>query len=63
MSEQKLFQVFINKIEFDPAEYLVSSKEHELTDFQKKTIESATSIMKENIIGEIQSFGGNLKIK
>jgi len=62
LSEQKLFQVFINKIEFDPAEYLVSSKEHELTDFQKKTIESATSIMKENIIGEIQSFGGNLKI-
>ncbi len=61
MSEQKLFQVFVNKIEFDPAEYLVSSKEHELTDFQKKTIESATSIMKENIIGEIQSFGGNLK--
>ncbi len=62
MSEQKLFQVFANKIEFDPAEYLVSSKEHELTDFQKKTIENATSIMKENIIGEIQSFGGNLKI-
>lgn len=62
MSEQKLFQVFINKIEFDSTEYLVSSKEHELTDFQKKTIESATSIMKENIIGEVQSFGGNLKI-
>jgi len=62
LSEQKLFQVFVNKVEFDPGEYLVSSEEHELTDFQKKTIESATSIMKENIVGEIKSLGGNLKI-
>ena len=62
MSEQKLFQVFVNKLEFDPADYLVSGEEHELTDFQKKMIESATSIMKDNIIGEIKSFGGNLKV-
>ena len=62
MSEQKLFQVFVNKLEFDPADYLVSGEEHELTDFQKKMIESATSIMKDNIVGEIKSFGGNLKV-
>ena len=62
MSEQKLFQVFVNKLEFDPADYLVSGEEHELTDFQKKMIESATSIMKDNIMGEIKSFGGNLKV-
>lgn len=62
MSEQKLFQVFQNKLEFDPADYLVSSEEHELTDFQKKVIENATAIMKDNIIGEIKSFGGNLKV-
>ncbi|MFX1376943.1 MAG: hypothetical protein ACFFA0_14150 [Promethearchaeota archaeon] len=61
MSEQKLFQVFQNKLEFDPADYLVSSEEHELTDFQKKAIENATAIMKENIVGDIKSFGGNLK--
>jgi len=62
VSEQKLFQVFQNKLEFDPADYLVSSEEHELTDFQKKVIVNATAIMKDNIIGEIKSFGGNLKV-
>ncbi|MFX1568526.1 MAG: hypothetical protein ACFFCV_09175 [Promethearchaeota archaeon] len=61
MSEQKLFQVFINKIEFDPTEFLVASEQHELNDFQRKAIESASSILKENIVGEIKSFGGNLK--
>ncbi|MFW9998656.1 MAG: hypothetical protein ACFE9Q_10205 [Candidatus Hodarchaeota archaeon] len=62
MAEQKLIQVFINKLEFDPADYLVSSEEQELNDFQKKVIEKATSIMKDNIVGEIKSFGGNVKI-
>lgn len=62
MSEQKLFQVFQNKLEFDPEDYLVSSEEHELTDFQKKAIENATAIMKDNVIGEIKSFGGNVKV-
>jgi len=62
LSEQKLFQVFVNKLEFDLTDYLVSGEEHELTDFQKKMIESATSIMKDNIMGEIKSFGGNLKV-
>ncbi len=61
LSEQKLFQVFINKIEFDPSEFVVAIEEHELNDFQKKAIESATSILKENIVGDIKSFGGNLK--
>ncbi|MFX1427674.1 MAG: zinc ribbon domain-containing protein [Promethearchaeota archaeon] len=61
MSDQKLFQVFQNKLEFDPADYLVSSEDHELTDFQKKAIENATAIMKENIVGEVKSFGGSIK--
>jgi len=61
VSEQKLFQVFQNKLEFDPADYLVASEENELTDFQKKAIESATSIMKDNIVGDIKLFGGSLK--
>ncbi|MFX0166995.1 MAG: zinc-ribbon domain-containing protein [Candidatus Hodarchaeota archaeon] len=61
MSEQKLFQVFQNKLGFDPEDYLVSSEEHELTDFQKKAIENATAIMKDNIIGEVKSFGGSVK--
>ncbi|MFX0137612.1 MAG: hypothetical protein ACFFDN_28495, partial [Candidatus Hodarchaeota archaeon] len=62
MSEQKLFQVFVNKLEFDPSEYLVSSDEHELMTSQKKIIDDATAIMKDNIFGEIKTFGGNFKI-
>ena len=62
LSEQKLFQVFVNKLEFDPYEYLVSSVEHELTNFQKKAIDDATAIMKQNIVEEVKSFGGNLKV-
>ena len=61
MSEQKLFQVFKNKLEFDPADYLVSSEEHELTSFQKKMIDNATAILKDNVIGSLKSFGGSVK--
>ena len=45
---KKLFQVFINKLEFDPAEYLVSTEEHELSNAQKEIIENATTIIKDN---------------
>ncbi|MFX1525135.1 MAG: hypothetical protein ACFFCC_16630 [Promethearchaeota archaeon] len=62
MSEQKLFQVFVNKLEFDPTEFLVSSDEHELTNFQKQMIDSATAILKDNIVGSVKSFGGNIKV-
>ena len=59
---KKLFQVFVNKLEFDPADYLVSREEQELSNFQKEVIEKATAIMKDNIVGEIKSFGGNFKV-
>ncbi len=59
---KKLFQVFVNKLEFDPVDYLVSSEEQELSNFQKDIIEKATTILKDNIVGEIKSFGGNLKV-
>ncbi|MFX1303669.1 MAG: hypothetical protein ACFFBV_08425 [Promethearchaeota archaeon] len=59
---KKLFQVFVNKLEYDPSEYLVSSEEQELSNFQKEVIEKATTIMKDNIVGEVKSFGGNLKV-
>jgi hypothetical protein len=61
LSEQKLFQVFVNKIQFSIEDYLVSSSEAELSDFQKKIMENATSILQGNTIGEVKSFGGNLK--
>lgn len=62
MSEQKLFNIFLNKLDFHLSEYMISNEEQELTEFQKKAIENATSIMKDNIIGEIKAFGGNVKI-
>ncbi|MFX1409979.1 MAG: zinc ribbon domain-containing protein, partial [Promethearchaeota archaeon] len=61
MSEKKLFEVFVNKIQFNIEDYLVFSSEVELSNFQKKTIENATSILLGNTIGEVKSFGGNLK--
>ena len=62
MSEQKLFSVFINKLQFDLSEFIVSSEEQELSNFQKEVIEKATTIMKDNIVGEVKSCGGNLKV-
>jgi len=61
LSEEKLFQVFMNKLEFDPFDYLVSAEEHDLSSFQKGQVESAIAVMKDNIIGDIKSFGGNVK--
>ena len=40
---KKLFQVFVNKLEFDPSDYLVSSEDQDLSNFQKETIEKATT--------------------
>ncbi|MFX1379993.1 MAG: hypothetical protein ACFFA4_12960 [Promethearchaeota archaeon] len=59
---KKLFQVFVNKLEFNPADYLVSGEEQELSNFQKEMIEKATTIMKDNIVGDIKSFGGSVKV-
>ena len=57
MPEQELFEKFLNKLQFDIAEYLDSSQ---LSDSQNKLIDDATFIFKDNIIGEIKKFGGNL---
>lgn len=62
MSEQKLFQVFVNKLEFDPVDYLVSSEEQDLSTFQKQMIDKATAILKDNIVGSLKFFGGNIKV-
>jgi len=62
LSEQKLFEVFVNKIQFNIEDYLISSEtEADLSDFQKKIIENASSILQGNTVGEVKSFGGNLK--
>ncbi|NHJ21215.1 MAG: hypothetical protein EAX91_09745 [Candidatus Lokiarchaeota archaeon] len=57
MSEAKLFEIFINSLNFDVSEYLVD----ELTDLQKDIINDATFILKDNIVGEVKSFGGSVK--
>ncbi len=57
MSEAKLFEIFINSLNFEVSEYLVE----ELTELQKDIINDATFILKDNIVGEIKSFGGSVK--
>ena len=57
MSETKLFNMFVSNIEFNIEEFLIE----ELTDMQKEIIDEATFLFKENIVGELKSFGGNIK--
>ena len=57
MSEAKLFEIFIDSLNFEVSEYLVE----ELTELQKDIINDATFILKDNIVGEVQSFGGSVK--
>ncbi len=57
MSEVKLFEIFRNSLNFDVSEYLVE----DLTELQKDIINDATFILKDNIVGEIKSFGGSVK--
>ena len=57
MSESKSFNIFISNIDFNIEEFLTE----ELTDMQKEIIDEATFIFKDNIVGEINSFGGNIK--
>jgi hypothetical protein len=59
MSVDKLFTIFENAIleKFDIAEFLDIG---EFNDFQKKSIEDATFILKDNIVGEVKKIGGNL---
>lgn len=59
--EQKLFEEFLNAVQFDISEFLVESKFADLPGDQKKIIEDASSIMKSNIVGEIRALGGDLK--
>ncbi|MGQ4872793.1 MAG: hypothetical protein ACP6IY_01840 [Promethearchaeia archaeon] len=61
MSEEKLFEIFLHNLKFDITEYLELKSDADLNDFQKKAIESATEIIKGNIIGEVKKFGGNYK--
>ncbi len=63
MSEQNLFAEFMKQMAFDRAEYLVEGKVEDLSDFMKKMIESASSIIKENVVGEIKVLGGSIKKK
>jgi hypothetical protein len=57
LSEAKLFEIFRNSLNFDVSEYLVE----DLTELQKDIINDATFILKDNIVGELKSFGGSVK--
>ena len=57
MSESKLFNMFVSNIDFNIEEFLIE----ELTEMQKEIIDDASFIFKENIVGELKAFGGNIK--
>jgi len=57
LSEAKLISIFIQNLQFRVEDYLVE----EITDMQKQIIDDATFIFKENIAGEIRSYGGSVK--
>jgi len=57
LSEAKLFEIFINSLDFDVSDYLVE----ELTELQSKIINDATFILKDNIVGDVKSYGGSVK--
>ncbi len=59
MSEQNLFEIFLNGLKFDVSEYFTLG---DLTDLQKKMVEDAKAILKDNLIGDVKALGGNLKI-
>ena len=54
----KIYEIFIRNLGFDVAEY-IEPGEH--SDSQKKMIKDATSILKDNIVGDVKSFGGNFE--
>lgn len=53
-----MFEQFIKGLQFDVSDYLILN---ELSENQKKVIEDATSILKDNIVGDVKSYGGNLE--
>ena len=57
LSEEKLFEIFINSLDFDVSDYLVE----ELTELQNEIVNDATFILKDNIVGDLKSFGGSVK--
>jgi hypothetical protein len=57
LSEAKLFEIFIDSLDFEVSEYLVE----ELTELQKDIINNAIFILKDNIVGDVKSFGGSVK--
>jgi len=57
LSEAKLFEIFINSLDFEVSDYLVE----ELTELQSEIVNDATFIFKDNILGDLKSYGGSVK--
>jgi len=58
LSESKLFEILLNAVKFDITEYLIMG---DLSESQKKIVDDATFILKDNIVGDVKALGGNLK--
>jgi len=61
MSVPEKFKEIIDKSEFDILDYIFLSSKEDLSKFQKKMVTNATSILEENIVGDVKYFGGIIK--
>lgn len=62
MSIKEEFEDLLSAADFQITDYLISGVEHDLNSFQEKKIDQGTTILKENTVDEIKTFGANLKI-
>ncbi|MBN1801124.1 MAG: hypothetical protein JW891_06415, partial [Candidatus Lokiarchaeota archaeon] len=60
MTEQNLFEELLDSLKFDIDTFIVEGKIDEIPEYMKKSIEEATFIMKQNIIGDLKIFGGSV---
>jgi hypothetical protein len=60
VSVQEKFKEMINKSDFAILDYIFLSPREDLSKFQKKVLTNATTILEENIVGDVKYFGGIL---
>jgi hypothetical protein len=61
MSVQEKFKEILEKNEFAILDYIFLSPKDDLSKFQKKVLTNATTILEENLVGDVKYFGGLVK--
>ncbi len=60
MTEQNLFEELLDNLKFDIYPFIFEAKMEALPEYMKKSVEEATFIMKQNIVGDLKIFGGSV---